>query len=322
MEQKTIKPYVIGLDIGGTNSVFGIVDREGNILASTSIKTQAYLHIDEYLEASVKAILGIVKEVGGIENIQGMGIGAPCGNYYKGTIEQAANLAWAKGIVPIAHLFSERLGIPVGITNDANAAALGELRYGVAQEMKNFVEITLGTGVGSGIIANGQLLYGCDGFAGEIGHIIVVPHGRQCGCGRNGCLEAYCSATGVVRTAKEMLKKSDIKTTLRDIPEDELTSLDIFREALKHDALSEQVFEETGRILGEACANVAAILSPEAFVFFGGLANAGELLMKPMREAYDKNVLSLYQGKAKFLTSGLKGATAAILGASAIGWDL
>lgn len=322
MEQKTIKPYVIGLDIGGTNSVFGIVDREGNILASTSIKTQAYLHIDEYLEASVKAILGIVKEVGGIENIQGMGIGAPCGNYYKGTIEQAANLAWAKGIVPIAHLFSERLGIPVGITNDANAAALGELRYGVAQEMKNFVEITLGTGVGSGIIANGQLLYGCDGFAGEIGHIIVVPHGRLCGCGRNGCLEAYCSATGVVRTAKEMLKKSDIKTTLRDIPEDELTSLDIFREALKHDALSEQVFEETGRILGEACANVAAILSPEAFVFFGGLANAGELLMKPMREAYDKNVLSLYQGKAKFLTSGLKGATAAILGASAIGWDL
>ena len=322
MEQTKIKPYVIGLDIGGTNSVFGIVDQEGKILASTSIKTQAYLHIDDYLTASVNAIETIVKEVGGLKYIQGMGIGAPCGNFYNGTIEQAANLAWAKGIVPIAKLFSDRLGIPVGITNDANAAALGEMKYGVAKGMKNFVEITLGTGVGSGIIVNGQLLYGCDGFAGEVGHMIVVPDGRPCGCGRKGCLETYCSATGVVRTAKEMQKNYDVKTRLKNIPKEEMTSLDVFREAMKHDPLAEQVFKETGRILGEACANVTSILSPEAYIFFGGLANAGELLMKPMKEAYDKNVLSLYKNKAKFLTSGLEGATAAILGASAIGWNI
>ena len=317
-----VKSYVIGLDLGGTNSVFGIVDRSGKVLATTSIKTQAYQDVDAYVGASVEALMQIVNQVGGLEQIQAMGIGAPSANYYKGTIEHAANLVWAKGIVPLADMFSKKLGIPVAITNDANAAALGEMNYGVAVGMKNFIEITLGTGVGSGIVANGQLLYGSDGFAGELGHMVVKPEGRQCGCGRKGCLETYCSATGVVRTTLEMLQSSDAKTPLRDIAHDELTSLEVYRAATQGDAFAIEVFRRTGEAIGEACANIATFLSPEAFVFFGGLANAGDLLFKPMEEAYNKHVLYLYKGKAKFLKSGLDGASAAILGASAIGWEI
>ena len=317
-----VKSYVIGLDLGGTNSVFGIVDRSGKVLAATSIKTQAYQDVDAYVGASVEALMQIVNQVGGLEQIQAMGIGAPSANYYKGTIEHAANLVWAKGIVPLADMFSQKLGIPVAITNDANAAALGEMNYGVAVGMKNFIEITLGTGVGSGIVANGQLLYGSDGFAGELGHMVVKPEGRQCGCGRKGCLETYCSATGVVRTTLEMLQSSDAKTPLRDIAPGELTSLDVYRAATQGDAFAIEVFRRTGEAIGEACANIATFLSPEAFVFFGGLANAGDLLFKPMEEAYNKHVLYLYKGKAKFLKSGLDGASAAILGASAIGWEI
>lgn len=317
-----VKSYVIGLDLGGTNSVFGIVDRSGKVLATTSIKTQAYQDVDAYVGASVEALMQIVNQVGGLEQIQAMGIGAPSANYYKGTIEHAANLVWAKGIVPLADMFSQKLGIPVAITNDANAAALGEMNYGVAVGMKNFIEITLGTGVGSGIVANGQLLYGSDGFAGELGHMVVKPEGRQCGCGRKGCLETYCSATGVVRTTLEMLQSSDAKTPLRDIARGELTSLDVYRAATQGDEFAIEVFRRTGEAIGEACANIATFLSPEAFVFFGGLANAGDLLFKPMEEAYNKHVLYLYKGKAKFLESGLDGASAAILGASAIGWEI
>ena len=317
-----VKSYVIGLDLGGTNSVFGIVDRSGKVLATTSIKTQAYQDVDAYVGASVEALMQIVNQVGGLEQIQAMGIGAPSANYYKGTIEHAANLVWAKGIVPLADMFSQKLGIPVAITNDANAAALGEMNYGVAVGMKNFIEITLGTGVGSGIVANGQLLYGSDGFAGELGHMVVKPEGRQCGCGRKGCLETYCSATGVVRTTLEMLQSSDAKTPLRDIARGELTSLDVYRAATQGDEFAIEVFRRTGEAIGEACANIATFLSPEAFVFFGGLANAGDLLFKPIEEAYDKHVLYLYKGKAKFLKSGLDGASAAILGASAIGWEI
>ena len=259
-----------------------------------------------------------------MENIKAMGIGAPSANYYRGTIENAANLVWGKGIVPLAKLFEDKLGVPVALTNDANAAALGEKWYGVAQGMNNFVEITLGTGVGSGIVVNGQLLYGCDGFAGELGHMIVTPvNGRPCGCGRSGCLETYCSATGVVRTAKEMLANNpDTTSSLKNIPLDKLTSLDIYNEAMKQDKLALQIFKQTGEMIGEACANVATVLSPEAFIFFGGLANAGDLLMNPIKEAYEKHVLSLYQGKAKFLISGLKGASAAVLGASAMAWEI
>ena len=317
-----VKSLVIGLDLGGTNSVFGIIDREGKVLTTTSIKTQGFPNVEVYVEDAVKAVMQIVEQVGGIEKIHAMGIGAPGGNYYHGTIEQAANLEWAKGIVPLADMFASRLGIPVAITNDANAAAMGEMIYGEAVGMKNFVELTLGTGVGSGMVANGQLIYGCDGFAGELGHMIVEPEGRPCGCGRKGCLETYCSATGVVRTTVAMLEESTDATSLRDIPREELTSYDVYKAAMTGDAMAQEVFRQTGRRIGVACANIATFLSPEAFIFFGGLAQAGDLLFRPMEEAYNENVLSLYKGKAKFLKSGLDGAKAAVLGASAIAWEL
>ena len=316
------KSLVIGLDLGGTNSVFGVVDSKGEIIATTSIKTQAYPSVDQYIMESVKAIKQIAEQVGGMEKIRAMGIGAPCGNYYKGTIEHAANLVWAKGIVPLANMFVNELGIPVVVTNDAKAAAMGEMKYGVAVGMNNFVELTLGTGVGSGIVANGQLIYGFDGFAGELGHMIVEPDGRPCGCGRKGCLETYCSATGVVRTAIAMLEESSETTSLRDIATDKLTSYEVYKAAMAGDAMAQEVFKQTGRRIGIACANIATFLSPEAFIFFGGLAQAGELLLRPIEEAYNENVLSLYKGKARFLMSGLDGAKAAILGASAIAWDL
>lgn len=316
------KSLVIGLDLGGTNSVFGIIDREGKVLTTTSIKTQGYQNVESYVEDSVKAVMQIVEQVGGMEKIHAMGIGAPCGNYHNGTIEQAANLAWAKGVVPLADMFVSRLNIPVAITNDANAAAMGEMIYGEAVGMKNFVELTLGTGVGSGIVANGQLIYGCDGFAGELGHMVVEPEGRPCGCGRKGCLETYCSATGVVRTTVAMLEESTEPTSLRDIPREELSSYEVYKAAMAGDAMAQEVFRQTGRRIGVACANIATFLSPEAFIFFGGLAQAGDLLFRPMEEAYNENVLSLYKGKAKFLKSGLDGAKAAVLGASAIAWKL
>lgn len=316
------KSLVIGLDLGGTNSVFGVVDSKGEIIATTSIKTQAYPSVDQYIMESVKAIKQIAEQVGGMEKIRAMGIGAPCGNYYKGTIEHAANLVWAKGIVPLANMFVNELGIPVVVTNDAKAAAMGEMKYGVAVGMTNFVELTLGTGIGSGIVANGQLIYGFDGFAGELGHMIVEPNGRPCGCGRKGCLETYCSATGVVRTTIAMLEESPEATSLRDIATDKLTSYEVYKAAMAGDAMAQEVFKQTGRRIGIACANIATFLSPEAFIFFGGLAQAGELLLRPIEEAYNENVLSLYKGKARFLMSGLDGAKAAILGASAIAWDL
>ena len=316
------KSLVIGLDLGGTNSVFGVVDSKGEIIATTSIKTQAYPSVDQYIMESVKAIKQIAEQVGGMEKIRAMGIGAPCGNYYKGTIEHAANLVWAKGIVPLANMFVNELGIPVVVTNDAKAAAMGEMKYGVAVGMNNFVELTLGTGVGSGIVANGQLIYGFDGFAGELGHMIVEPDGRPCGCGRKGCLETYCSATGVVRTTIAMLEESPETTSLRDIATDKLTSYEVYKAAMAGDTMAQEVFKQTGRRIGIACANIATFLSPEAFIFFGGLAQAGELLLRPIEEAYNENVLPLYKGKARFLMSGLDGAKAAILGASAIAWDL
>lgn len=321
--EETLKPYVIGLDLGGTNSVFGIVDSRGEIKVTTAIKTQGYDNVNDYVSAAVEALNVIIDQVGGIEKIKGMGIGAPNGNYYNGTIEFAPNLAWGhNGVVPLAKLFSDKLGVPVALTNDANAAAIGEMTYGVARGMKNFIMITLGTGVGSGIVVNGQLVYGSDGFAGELGHVIVKEGGRPCGCGRRGCLEAYCSATGVARTAKELLRTTDEPSLLRDMNIDDITSLDVSIAAGKGDKLALHVYDFTGRLLGEACANFAAFSSPEAFVFFGGLTKAGDLLMKPLKEAYDKNVLNIYRGKAKFLISSLEGSSAAVLGASAVGWDI
>ena len=322
--QPTVKPYVIGLDLGGTNSVFGIVDSRGEIKATTAINTQGFDKVEDYVDAAVTALSPIIEEVGGIDNIKAMGIGAPNGNYYKGTIEFAPNLSWGHdGIVPLADMFSERLGIPVALTNDANAAAIGEMAYGVARGMKNFIVLTLGTGVGSGIVINGQLVYGHDGFAGELGHVIMRREGgRSCGCGRKGCLEAYCSATGVARSAREFLETSDEPSLLREMNADDITSLDVSIAASKGDKLALRVYEFTGKMLGEACADFAAFSSPEAFIFFGGLTKAGDLIMDPIKKSYDECVLPIFRNKAKFLISGLDGSSAAVLGASAIGWEI
>ncbi|MGN1213695.1 MAG: ROK family protein [Bacteroidaceae bacterium] len=316
------KPYVLGLDLGGTNSVFGIVDARGEIKATTAIKTRGYADVNDYVEAAAQALEPIIESVGGIDTIRGMGIGAPNGNYYTGTIESAANLEW-KGSVPLAKLFADKLGIPVSITNDANAAAVGEMTYGVARGMKNFIMITLGTGVGSGIVVNGQLVYGSDGFAGELGHVVIdnSPEARSCGCGRKGCLEAYCSATGIVRTAQEKLLRDPRPSLLRDINPNEITGLEVTKAAQKGDELATEILAFTGETLGKACSNFALFSSPEAFVFFGGPTKAGDFIMEPLRKAYDDNILYIYKGQAKLLLSGLNGSDAAVLGASALGWE-
>lgn len=322
MEIDIDKPYVIGLDMGGTNSVFGIVDQRGNIKSQTVISTKAYPDFKDYVKAAYEALQSALDQVGGIQNIRAMGIGAPDANYYTGNIENAANLAW-KGVVPCAQLFEEVFGIPVRVTNDANAAAMGEMTYGVARGMRNFIMITLGTGVGSGIVVDGRVVYGSDGFAGELGHFVIdhSDNARSCGCGRKGCLEAYTSATGVARTAREFLEHSSEASLLRDLVADEITSYDVFKAAEKGDKLALDIFNYTGRILGTACADFATFCSPEAFVFFGGLTKAGEYLMQPLRKAYEENILFLYKNEAKLLISALNGSEAAVLGASALGWE-
>lgn len=324
MTSQILKPYVIGLDLGGTNSVFGIVDSRGDIKATTAIKTQNYANVEDYVDASVEALQIIIDQVGGIDKIKAMGIGAPNANYYRGTIEYAPNIVWGHDCcVPLADMFKKKLGIPVAITNDANAAAIGEMTYGVARGMKNFIVLTLGTGVGSGIVVNGQLVYGCDGFAGELGHVIMRrENGRSCGCGRTGCLEAYCSATGVARTAREFLSTTETPSVLRSMKPEDITSLDVSIAAGKGDELAKRVYEFTGEMLGEACADFAAFSSPEAFIFFGGLTKAGDLIMDPIKRSYDNHVMPIFKGKAQFLISGLDGSSAAVLGASAIGWDI
>lgn len=326
MDVQEQKPFVIGLDLGGTNSVFGIVDQRGQVLATNSIKTQAYKNVEDFVDAGIEALKPIIAKVGGLAQIKAMGIGAPNGNYYSGTIEFAPNLPWGHdGVVPLAKMFSDKLeGLPVALTNDANAAAIGEMQYGVARGMKNFIMITLGTGVGSGIVINGQVVYGCDGFAGELGHVTMVrgAEGRLCGCGRKGCLETYCSATGVARTAREFLQKSAEPSMLREINPDEITSLDVAIAAGKGDKMALEIFEFTGEMLGAACADFASFSSPEAFVFFGGLTKAGDLIMNPIKKSYEKHVMKIFNDKAKFLVSSLDDAAAAVLGASAIGWEL
>ena len=315
------KPYVVGIDIGGTNTVFGIVDARGTVLASSSIKTGAYAEVEDYVDAVCKNLVPLLEANGGVDKIKGIGVGAPNGNYYTGTIEFAPNLPW-KGVIPLAKLFEQRLGIPTALTNDANAAAIGEMTYGAARGMKDFIMITLGTGVGSGIVINGQLVYGHDGFAGELGHVIIRRDGRLCGCGRNGCLETYCSATGVARTAREFLTASTEPSLLRSIPAENITSKDVYDAAVQGDQLAVNIFNFTGTILGEALADAIAFSSPEAIILFGGLAKSGEYIFKPIRESIEKNVLNIYKGKTKLLMSELKDADAAVLGASALGWEI
>ena len=302
--------------------MFGIVDQRGNVLATDSVKTQSYAKIEEYVEAVSSKLLPLIESVGGVEKIKGMGVGAPNGNYYNGTIEFAPNLPW-KGVIPLAALFEEAIGVPTALTNDANAAAIGEMTYGAARGMKDFIMITLGTGVGSGIVINGQLVYGHDGFAGELGHVVVRrENGRACGCGRKGCLETYCSATGVARTAREFLVARPEPSLLRDIFAEEIVSKDVYDAAVKGDKLALDIFEFTGRILGEALSDFIAFSSPEAIVLFGGLAKSGDYIMKPIKKALDENVLKIYEGKTKLLVSELKDADAAVLGASALGWEV
>ena len=311
------KPYVVGIDIGGTNTVFGVVDARGTILYSGSIKTGKYADVNDYVAELAKGLKSVIDQAGGPDKIKGVGVGAPNGNFFNGCIEFAPNLPW-KGKIPLAQLISEQIdGIPVALTNDANAAAIGEMTYGAARGMKDFIVITLGTGVGSGIVVGGNLVYGHDGFAGELGHVIMRRNN-----GRQGCLEAYASATGVARTAREYLEIRKDESVLRDLDPDEITSKDVYDAAMKNDKIALEIFEATGSMLGEAFADFVAFSSPEAIILFGGLTKAGDLIMNPIKRSMEKNMLKVYAGKTKLLFSQLKESDAAVLGASALGWEV
>jgi len=316
------KPYVVGIDIGGTNTVFGVVDTKGTILYGGSIKTGSYADVNDYIAELAKGLRVIIDQAGGNDNIAGIGVGAPNGNYFSGCIEFAANLPW-KGKIPLAQLISDSVGgIPVALTNDVNAAAIGEMTYGAARGLKDFIVVALGTGVGSGIVIGGNLVYGHDGFAGELGHVTMRrENGRMCGCGRKGCLEAYTSATGVARTAREYLAKRTDESLLRELNPDDITSKEVYDAAIKGDKIALEVFEDTGKMLGEAFADFIAFSSPEAIILFGGLTKAGNLILDPIKKAMEENVMQVFSGKTKLFFSGLKESDAAVLGASALGWE-
>ncbi len=324
MEKKgSRKDYAIGIDIGGTNTVFGMVDHRGEIRYRGAISSRKHDDIVSYIDELYEALTPAIEHVGGHSNIRGIGVGAPNGNYYNGTIEYAPNLKW-QGIIPLADMMQKKFDLPTALTNDANAAAVGEMQYGVAVGLKDFIMITLGTGVGSGIVANGQLIYGHDGFAGELGHTIIIPGGRfHPGTGAHGSLEAYASATGVTRTALEFLDKDPNQPSLlRDYPREDLDSRMVFDCAMKGDAIANEVYRYTGEILGMSLANFVMFSSPEAIVLFGGLTKAGDLLLKPTKASMEKNLLPIFQNKVKLVFSELKEADAAILGASALVWEL
>ncbi|MBP6634367.1 MAG: ROK family protein [Bacteroidia bacterium] len=316
------KPYVIGMDMGGTNTVFGVVDARGTVISKSAIKTGTHTDVNLYIQDLYDEMIKLIDAAGGVEKFKGIGVGAPNGNYYTGNIEFAPNLPW-KGVIPFAKLMAEKFGIPAALTNDANAAAIGEMTYGVARGMKNFIMITLGTGVGSGIVIDGKLVYGHDGFAGELGHTTAIrENGRLCGCGKKGCLETYCSATGVARSAREILASSTQESLLRNIPVDSITSKDVFEAAMEGDEIAKDIFAFTGKILGQSLADFVAFSAPEAIVLFGGLSKAGDLIMNPIRENMEDNLLPLWKGKIKLFFSELKEADAAVLGASALAWEL
>lgn len=317
-----LKPYVIGIDIGGQTTKMGIVDTRGNVLAKNVVRTDTHDEVGLYLEDVKNGLEELISHAGAEGMVRGIGVGAPNANYYTGEIANAVNISWSakNGATPLARLLSEKMnGMPVVITNDANAAAMGEMTYGAAKGMKDFIMITLGTGIGSGIVINGQILYGHDGFAGELGHTCAVRGGRACNCGRNGCLETYCSAIGVARTAREWLETyPDARTVLRG--KVDITSKDIYEAAAGGDEFAKRIFDFTGRILGENIADFVAFSAPEAIVLFGGLARAGDLLRIPLEEAMNKNMLSIWKDKIKIVFSQLKESDAAILGASALAW--
>ncbi len=313
--------FVVGVDIGGTGTKFGIVDSVGNVLFSSEMSTKKHEQVHSFIDELDEKLTELIDKVGGVGRIKGIGVGAPNGNIYTGTIEYAPNLPW-KGIIPLAKMIQDKTKLPVKLTNDANAAAVGEMKYGAAQGMKDFIMITLGTGVGSGIVANGQLIYGHDGFAGELGHTIIIPDGRlHPGTGKRGSLESYASATGVTLTAIEILEKSDRPSLLRAVATSELNSKIVFEAASKGDEIAKEVFEYTGKILGMALANFVMFSSPEAIILFGGLTKAGDLILKPTREHLEDNVIEIFENKVKILVSHLKESDAAILGASALMWE-
>ena len=316
------KPYVIGMDMGGTNTVFGIVDARGTVISKSAIKTSTHTDVNLYINDIYTELSKLIEAAGGIDKIKGIGVGAPNGNYYTGNIEFAPNLPW-KGIIPFANLMADKFGIPSALTNDANAAAVGEMTYGAARGMKNFIMITLGTGVGSGIVIDGKVVYGHDGFAGELGHVTAIRNnGRLCGCGKTGCLETYASATGVARSAREILESSTKDSLLRNIPIDSITSKDVFDAAIEGDEVAKEIFNFTGKILGECLADFVAFSAPEAIVLFGGLTKSGDLILDPIKEHMEKNLLPIWRGKVKVLFSELKEADAAVLGASALAWEI
>lgn len=312
-----MKKYTIGIDIGGTNTTIGLVSNSGEVLKKTNIPTTTFQDINDFINDIAVTIKNIIQNIPHDE-IYGIGVGAPNGNFYKGTIENAPNLIW-KGIIHFSDLLSKAVGLEVRLTNDANAAALGEMTFGSAKGIRDFILITLGTGLGSGIVVDGKLVYGSDGFAGELGHYIIVPDkGRLCGCGRVGCLETYCSATGIVNTAKELLSINKFNSILTSISIEQITAKDIFDAAQKGDDTAIEIFEITGKYLGFALANAATVTSPQAIFMFGGLASAGEYIFNPAQKWLDYYLLSNYKGKIKLLPSGLSENNAAILGASSL----
>ena len=314
--------FVVGIDVGGQTSKIGVVDARGAVLAQTVIRTDTYDKVEPYIAELAEAVKKVIKESGTEGKVRGIGVGAPNANYYTGNIENAVNLSWGSEVVQFSKLLSEAMdGLPVALTNDANAAAVGEMTYGAARGLKNFIMITLGTGVGSGIVINGNVVYGHDGFAGELGHVTAVRgNGRTCNCGKTGCLETYASATGVARTAREWLELTDEPSLLRGL--ETIASKDVYEAAKEGDKLALKIFEFTGKILGRSFADFVAFSSPEAIVLFGGLARAKEFLTEPIENALNDNVLPLWRGKVKIVYSQLKESDAAILGASALAWEL
>ncbi|MDX2250393.1 MAG: ROK family protein [Bacteroidia bacterium] len=313
-------PVAIGIDIGGTNTKYGIVDQHGNALAETSLSTPKYEDVEEYVRVVSHAVHSLVDSLPEPVEIKGVGIGAPNGNYFKGTIEYAPNLKW-KGVIPMTELFGKYFpDVPIILTNDANAAAIGEMIYGGAKGMKDFIVITLGTGVGSGFVANGQLIYGHDGFAGEFGHVCAVRGGRMCTCGRKGCVETYASARGLVLTVQELLAGSTDDSPLAQILPEKLTPKDVFEAAENGDPVAIEAFEYTGKILGESLSDAVAYLSPKAIFLFGGVAKAGNWILEPTHRHMENNLLAIYKNKVKIAPSGLPDVNAAILGASAMVW--
>jgi len=312
-----MEPLALGIDVGGTNTKYGFVNRRGEVVAKGSIATEGHATPYDFVQAITTAVLPWMAHYGK-SNVLGAGIGAPNGNHYTGEIKFAPNLPW-RGIIPLAKLVHDALGIKALLTNDANAAAIGEMQYGAAKGMKDFVVVTLGTGLGSGFVANGQLIYGHDGFAGELGHVIVEKSGRLCGCGRRGCLETYASATGIVKTATLWLEQRHEPSLLRE-QQGSITAKTLYEAANDGDKLALDIFDYTAKILGEALADVVTITSPQAIIFFGGLAEAGDLLFKPVHHYMEANMLNIYKDSVQLLKSALPDADAAILGASALVW--